>query len=811
MLGINFYRAYGADGEHAAARPARIDRGLGVRVDTTNGQLVRSDGTRLRLKGTTIQESGTMMSDAQIAAHVKRIRGNGYNAVRFLSYCGNKKWTGYTGSSWGPFTYDSTDTTPWATISNRWLLNETALVQLDKTIAALFDAGIEFILMSNNDYAVHIERHSSQHARGTYQGYGMMWSDEYRDILKDFLSRFYTRTNTITGIRYCDERRIGWQIDNENGMSDSYTRSTTNAWGGGASVHWWDKIIEGTTDTFGDNGYWYTELNAKLTAWAASADGIAAHVSAGGSGVWTVPLWGRGSTGVADGARGFPKRSVWNAWATGATPERDKDMIVMFIEAMEVEYHNEMIAWMLAQTTTGELIYMPATFHYQSPRASLGLTEVDGVSILVDRHIYLLDGSDVAGTKSGSAVTRKSVMDMTATPNANGQQLYQLNGIRSKKVVAFSDEDGDYGPNRWRYQRAYYGMVTALLQDIESFGFTEGQQMTTGQLLTDGRYMSADHINCASPAHALASRAVAPAHIYGFLSPLASEYSFNSTIESLRTYQKYSNTPRFSTGGYQLMGGSPYTGYAGSSYFHAPWKKRIYYSIDDGQAATSEASIASAYPSLPLATLAAGTFLVDTATEKLFVKSGYGYEVTTPYMAGYVDTLTTTSQINATYAGFNPLTISSMSAAVTCAVCFLRSDGPWPLFTGAMKLYIHGSDYDTTLVTQGGGAGEATFLSGDLVTVNYASGSTWLSGHDATTVRLAMPESFTVSMNTNAAPAPFAGVELEVFKVSAAGIPTRVATTFSSGVTSFSYDATCPEYTVQPIAKRTTSARGRRR
>ena len=811
MIGINWYRDYGSDGEHAAARPARIDRSLGVRVDTTNGQLVRSDGTRLRLKGTTMQESGTMMSDAQIAAHVKRIKGNGYNAIRLLSYCANKKWTGYSGSSWGPFLYDSTDTTPWATISNRWTLSETALIQLDRTIAAFFDAGIEFILMSNNDYAVHIERHSSQHARGTYQGYGMMWSDEYRSIIKESLTRFYTRTNTADGIRYCDNRRIGWQFDNENGMSDSYTRSTTNAWGGGGSVQWWDKIIDGTTDTFGYNGYWYTELNSKLTAWAASASGLAAHASAGGVGTWTVPLWGRGSTGVADGAQGFPKRSVWNGWATGAAPEIDKDMLVMFIDAMEVEYHNEMIAWMKSQTTTSEVLYMPCTFHYQTPRATLGLTDVTGVSILGDRHIYLADGSDVAGTKSGSAITRKSVMDMTASPNSNGQQLYTLNGVRSKKVAMLSDEDGDYGPNRWRYQRPYYGMVTALLQDVDSFAFTEGQQMTTSQLLTDGRYMGADHVNCASPAHGLASRAVAPAHIYGFLSPLASEYSFNSTVESLRTYQKYANVPRFTIGGYMLMGGAPYTGYSASGYFHAPWKKRVYWTIDDGQSATTEASIASNYPSLALATLASGTFLVDTATEKLYMKSGYGFEVTTPYMAGYVDTLTATSQINATYAGFNPLTISSMGAAVSCAVCFLRSDGLWKLFTGAMKLYIHGSDYDTTLVTQSAGPGEAAFLAGDLVTVNYASGSTWLSGHDTTTVRLAMPESFTVSMNTNSAPAPFTGIELEVFKVSSAGAPTRVTTTFSSGVTSFAYDTTCPEYTVQPLAKRVTRVRGRGR
>lgn len=821
MLGINWFRDYGQDGEHAAARPARIDRSLGVRVDTSTGRLVRSDGSRLRLCGTTMQESGTMLSDAQRVSHIKRIRGNGYNAVRLLASNSGKKWTNYSGASWGPHVYDETDTAQWATVSNRWLLSEAALVQVDKTVAGLFDAGIEFILISNNNYASHIERHASQHARGTHMGYGMHWSSEYRAIMKESFARYFTRVNTITGERYCDNRRIGWQLDNENGMADSYMRSTTSAWGGSASMHWWDKLVEGITDSYGDNGYWYAELNAKLAAWAASADGIAAHASAGGSGVWTVPLWGRGSTGVADGARGFPKRSVWSAWATGAAPERDRDMIVMYVDAMEVEYQVEMIEWLRGLTATGELVYCPATFHYQTPRATLQLPDIAGVSILAERHIYYPSAAGV-GVSLGSCVTRKSVMDATSNYGLNGGQLYDTNGVRSRRVALMCNEQGDYGPNRWRYQRLYYSMLSSLLGDYETFGFSEGQQITATQLLTDGRYMAADHANCASPAWTLAARATSVAQSNGFLSPLAGEYTFNSTKESFRAYQKAANAARIAPAGYVLMGGAPYTLYAGLGYGYAAWAKRVYWSFDEGAAATSEAAIAADFPSLSPAALDSGTMLVNTAAEKVYAKRPEGVQLMTPYMCGFIDTLRAKPAADAIFA--MPLSLSDMVAPVNCAVCFLRSDGPWPLFTGPMKLYIHGSDFSDEVVSQGSdyaqhaadalGAhdppGAAYFMANDLVTVYYSGAASQSWGNatgSAASVRLMMPEAFTLSLDTSGV----GGTDLEIFGITKDGLPVRLPSTYDSGtkVWSFAYNGTYPEYTVQPAVSRSTSAVGR--
>ena len=73
-----------------------------------------------------------------------------------------------------------------------------------------------------------------------------------------------------------------------------------------------------------------------------------------------------------------------------------------------------------------------------------------------------------------------------------------------------------------------------------------------------------------------------------------------------------------------------------------------------------------------------------------------------------------------------------------------------------------------------------------------------------------LPESLTVEMDSSAASGVFASLEQEVFKIGNDGVPARVATSFSSGITSFAYDATGPVYYGHPAAKRNTSARGRR-
>lgn len=74
-----------------------------------------------------------------------------------------------------------------------------------------------------------------------------------------------------------------------------------------------------------------------------------------------------------------------------------------------------------------------------------------------------------------------------------------------------------------------------------------------------------------------------------------------------------------------------------------------------------------------------------------------------------------------------------------------------------------------------------------------------------------MPETFTIALDTSAATGVFDSLEQEVFKIGNDGLPVRVATSFSSGVTSWAYDATCPVYYGQPINKRNTDGRRRKK
>ena len=81
-------------------------------------------------------------------------------------------------------------------------------------------------------------------------------------------------------------------------------------------------------------------------------------------------------------------------------------------------------------------------------------------------------------------------------------------------------------------------------------------------------------------------------------------------------------------------------------------------------------------------------------------------------------------------------------------------------------------------------------------------------GGSASTVRLMMPEAFTLSLDTSSA----GGTDLEIFGVTKEGVPIRLASNYDSAtkVWSFNYDGTYPEYTVQPSAARSTMARRRK-
>ena len=227
-----------------------------------------------------------------------------------------------------------------------------------------------------------------------------------------------------------------------------------------------------------------------------------------------------------------------------------------------------------------------------------------------------------------------------------------------------------------------------------------------------------------------------------------------------------------------------WTSYSGLSALKAHWGgKKILFDISETETPTLTSNPTfTGYPSVSSGTLAAGYYVVSSAgaanaaTEAIYLKTPDGLQGKSRYCCVFIDTITETPAFTM------PMSVSSMSAAVSCAFMFLRSDTKIDLFTGPMKLFILGSAYDTELVTQGGGPGEAAFMTTDEITINYFSGLTWTDSV-AANVRLMMPEAFTVNLDTTNGGLLPAGTDLEIFGVTMAGVPVRLDSSYNSGTT----------------------------
>lgn len=797
MQALNYVRTYAQTGEHAAYRPVRRPA-RDARIAHADGKFTLG-GVRYPLFFTTFVNAGALSKvDAEMLATIRRIVADGYNGLCLRSAT-SRHWT-ESAYNWGVWKYISSD----ASYANRWEMEEAALVQFDKMVAWSLDEGIECLYVDFEGYEEIAARHPNQRPLGTYRGDGMYWSSEYRQMAWDVNSRLLLRTSSITGTRHIDNPRIIWKFTNETGFMNAYTRSSTASWGGGGAVTYFAKIVDGIADANGDNGYWYTELNAKLTAWR---DAYAPE--------WAIPAWGRGSTGVADGAVGFPKRETWFNWATGADPATDQARLIDFITYIDVEVVNDTLSRMCAENP--DVLLNHATFNYMSAQAQLMIPEERRRNVFFENHHYFSDANST-GVKLGSAVTRKSCMDSSWNIATNGSGWSESQGgTRPSWAPFIAAECGQYTANRWRYQRMYYETILAQLHGYDLSDFHQAQQQTVAQYTTDGRYMQGDHANVSSPTARLCARALAVVHRNQFLTEHADSFIIRATTASMAAWNYANKMQNFSAGN-RLN-----AGYASDGTENAVFgAKKVFFEMDDTFTPTTDWS---AYPKVSDATMAAGTYLRNTATEKVYVRRNHGMQIMTPYMAGFVDELVEKAAADAIFA--MPLYLSSMAAAVTCAVCFLRSDGLWPLFTGPMKLYIHGSDFSDDLVLQGSdyaqhaagalGAnnppGGAYFMANDEVTVYYsgASSQTWGSGNSsAAATWLMMPEAFTLNLDTTAV----GGTDMEIFGITTAGVPVRLPSTYNAGtkVWSFNYTGAYPEYTLQPVAATARATpRGKRR
>jgi hypothetical protein len=760
---LNYFQPY----DYAAGPAAWVVQNrppANARLEVANNAMALSGVGRYRMLMSIVQGGANNLpkNDAQRLATIRRMVGDGLNMVKLHALSGTESWTGNS-FNWGiwqhPIDYN--------VIADRPNLDANALIALDKNIADMLAEGIEVIYIAEELLENVTQRNGlswgSNHSRG------MLWSPTFNAMEWAMLSAWMTRPSSISGIAPINNPRIFYCMNNENGFSNSYLRDTLTVWGGSTQAYnWFDKLVDGIVDDTGDNGEWYPELNAELTAWRdAFQPG------------WTIPNWGRG------GAAGFPKRSTWASWGNAA----DKDHLLTFIQFCDIRYIEQMIDQLRA--IRSDVVIVPGTFSYQSPAAQLALGPIRGTNIVCETHNYFQD-ADGAGVKQGTTHSRYSCMNGSWGPSRNGMAWgYVMMGTWGDDQAYLAPETGQYSPNRWRYQRVYYEAMLSLMHDYDFGTFEQSQQYSTSQYLTDGRYMTADSISVASPSDRLVLRAVAPAVRFGFLASNTSQFTINQTLASLKVYQDANDVTTVSSG-VQFQ-----SGWDSNGSEHAQWGgQKVRFNMDEGQSPTTNWT---AYPRITDAQMTSGVYARNTATEKLWVQFDFGMQISSPYMCGFVDTITETPKFTM------PMTITNLGADATGYVCFLRSDGLWNLFAGAMKLYIHGSDLSTNVVNQNSlylqsapsevgvndPPGADYFNANDNVQVWYQAqfSQSWgNNSSDKRTTWIRVPPSFTLNLT--------APVDLVITGVAHDGTTEVLPSMYSGGVWSFDYDGRYVEFLV---------------
>ncbi len=789
MQALNLYRAYNQTGEHAAHRPtARPPRADKINIVGTDWFI----GTAPFMPFITPFINGSCLPkvDAELRSTLRRVVSDGYNGICLRSAT-DRTWT-ESALNWGTIKYKTTDP-EYATISNRTLHEEAALVQLDKMVAWGLDEGLEFFYIDIEAYDEITERGPNQRPLGTYQSRGMQWSDEWRNLAWDFYWVILNRVNTITGNRYYDEPRIIWKFNNEASFSHAYLTKGTATWSG-STAQWVQKIVDGTTDTGpngGANGYWYTELNAKLLAWAASPTG--------GNG-WTVPNWGRGSSGIANGVQGFPNKSVLIGWVAAMTAtigapaaQNDHDLLIKFVAYMDYEYVVDLLTRLRALRS--DIVVCTGTWTYLPPQCHIGLPPALQSNVFAGKHHYF-DDADGTDNKEDFCHPRKSVMDVTWGYAQQGGSWYNsLHGAQSSYTATLDEECGQYSPSRWYYQRMAYQALLSCFHGRGVSDFSQSQQYLATAFYTDGRFSGAEHVGVANLTHRLIARAVAPIIKFGFFSRFASVFQIYSNAADVLAYQVANNAAGFE-------GNRLWPSYSGISALNAHWGgKRILWDLSEVQTPTRTSNPSfTGYPSVSEAARNAGYDVVNSGYERVQVKNGHGAQAKSRYCNMFIDTITASPLFTM------PMSVSSMSAAVSCAFMCLRSDTKVDLFTGPMKLYIFGSQYDSVMMTQSGlgGAGgtEADYMANDGGVVNYYSRLTWINGGDKANARMPVPEAFTVSIDTTLE-GLLPGTDLEIFGVTMGGVPVRLDSSYNSGtkVWTWRYDPGVNpyvEYGLQP-------------
>lgn len=466
-------------------------------------------------------------------------------------------------------------------------------------------------------------------------------------------------------------------------------------------------------------------------------DGIVNNVD--GAGYWLTELNAKLAAWVAEDSAArtmpistFPTYAVWDAWV-----DADKAKLIEFISDTEVARATELKAWLKSYNPNALFCYSET--NYSDIR-------VAQISDITSMHSYAAEAS--GDTISGpNYTTRGSVMR-----SLNGSNWASYTPMRSPVAAHCISELGNYGLNRWDYENAILEAVVCCLQDSDGFiTFIEGQGGTQSSIVG---IQTLTHVMPGWPTRWLSAMLAGPIVKHRMIAPIPDTLDFvldPANISGLVVANGFTTQTAYRYLAGNISNGTEWQWLARriSQAVGTPQNVSTYTTLKDAGVATGVT-----------VTVANGTVFWRGAADTTPV-----CRVNVPAAQGWCGTV----------ADGTVGTVTISGVADTPGVCFIRSDGDWPLYSGSAKLFVHMHSY----INATGFAGTAD---GEAVTS---------FGTEANT-RVVMPGSYSITLAS--------GRDLTISGVTATGTLVAISTTWNSGAgtVQFNTSTSYPLYLVEP-------------
>lgn len=418
-------------------------------ITVSGGNLMRGASRFVAVGDNLVETALGYDSEAERIGVVARMQAQGLNVARMVGIESKVTPDGL----WTDTSYTAFD--------------ETYLARVDDTIDRLNDSGLYIWFGLSN----HFDRYrigaglpgNIQAGSSSFADSGMQWSDEWIAVYKAYAEDLLTRVNTVTGQRWVDNPGVlVWEFFNECGFADAFNRG------------WFDAIVNNT----GGAGYWLTELDAKLAAWA-TAEG------------WSVP-----------GGATWPLKATFNGW--GAS---DKARLWEFISDTEVARAVELKAWLKSFNANALFCY---------GESSYSDIRVAAVNDVASMHAY-------AQVPSGSALTPPYTTRGSTLSDANGWFWSSVTALRHPDVPLIPTETGQYGLGRYDWEMpVLWGLVNGMQDGAGVCEFMQGQNKWADLVVG----IQSTHLTAVWPSRRLAQLAMAPIVKHRFVQPHASASAY---------------------------------------------------------------------------------------------------------------------------------------------------------------------------------------------------------------------------------------------------------------------------------------------